>query len=466
MVHPTPDSDERVRVDPGRGLPVTRADSPSVERLLIGAATAAYQVEGAGDGRAPCIWDTFAARPGAVLDGSDGSVACDSFRRWPEDVALLADLGADAYRFSVSWPRVQPAGSGAVDRGGLAYYDRLVDALLERGITPMPTLYHWDLPQPLEDAGGWPARDTALRFAEYAAAVHAALGDRVTRFATMNEPWCSAFLGYGSGVHAPGVRDAAAAFGAAHHLLLGHALAARAMPGAEVGIVCNLYPVLAVTPEHEPAARVVDEIQNGLWLGALAQGRYPDAVPAADGHADDLALVRGSAAWFGVNYYTALRVGPAKPDSAPDQASYPGAGEFGLHPEGPLTTMGWEVVPSGLEQVLGRVAAALPNLPIWVTENGAAYPDTVRSADGSVDDQDRIAYLRGHLAAVERAREAGAPVAGYLAWTLLDNYEWAYGYTQNFGIVEVDRETQDRRPKASFRWLAGHIAAGQGDHVA
>jgi beta-glucosidase len=433
-----------------------------VERLQIGAATAAYQVEGAGGGRAPSIWDVFAAVPGNVLDGSNGDVACDSYHRWGEDVDLLAGLGADAYRFSVSWPRVQPAGSGAVSADGLGYYDRLVDALLERGITPMPTLYHWDLPVPLHDAGGWPARDTALRFADYAAAVHARLGDRVTRFATMNEPWCSAFLGHGSGVHAPGVRDAAAAFRAAHHLLLGHALGARAMPGAQVGIVCNLYPVHAEAPEFEGAARVVDGIQNGLWLDALAHGRYPDAVPADDGHAEDLALVRGSAAWFGVNYYTALRVGPPKPDSAADQAAYPGSGDIGLHPRGPLTTMGWEVVPDGLEQVLRRAADALPGVPIWVTENGAAYPDTARAADGSVDDQDRIAYLRDHLAAVQRARAAGAPVEGYLAWTLLDNYEWGYGYTQTFGIVEVDRATQDRRPKASYHWLAAHIAASRG----
>jgi beta-glucosidase len=435
-----------------------------VQRLEIGAATAAYQVEGAGGGRGPCIWDVFAARPGAVVDGSDGAVACDSFHRWREDVALLAELGADAYRFSVSWPRVQAAGSGAVSPDGLAYYDRLVDALLERGITPMPTLYHWDLPQPLQDAGGWPARETALRFADYAAVVHGALGDRVSRWATMNEPWCSAFLGYGSGVHAPGVQDAAAAFRAAHHLLLGHGLAARAMPGADVGLVCNLYPVHAEAPEHEPAARVVDEIQNGIWLDALAHGRYPAAMPPADEHADDLALVRGSAAWFGVNYYTALRVGPPKPDSAPDQAAYPGAGAFGLHPRGPLTTMGWEVVPEGLEQVLARVAATLPGVPIRVTENGAAYPDADRAPDGGVDDRDRIAYLREHLAAVERARAGGAPVVGYLAWTLLDNYEWAYGYTQRFGIVEVDGTTRDRRPKASFRWLAAHIAERRNGH--
>ena len=432
-----------------------------MDRMLIGTATASYQVEGAGGGRAPCIWDTFAARPGAIRDGSDGSVACDSYHRLDDDLKLLAGLGVDVYRFSLSWPRVQPGGRGPTDPAGLDYYSRLVDGLLSRDITPMPTLYHWDLPQPLQDAGGWPARDTALRFADYAAATHAALGDRVTRWATMNEPWCSAFLGYGSGVHAPGIQDASSAFRAAHHLLLGHALGAQAMPGAETGIVCNLYPVRPEAPELAAAARVVDEIQNGLWLGALFEGGYPDAMPAADEHAEDLTRIRGSAAWLGVNYYTPLRVGPASPDggSVLDQAAYPGSGDIGLHPRGALTTMQWEVEAAGLEEVLLRAAAIAPGVPIFVTENGAAYPDTLRLPDGSVDDQDRIAFLRGHLAAAERARAAGAPVHGYLVWTLLDNYEWAYGYTQRFGMVEVDRATQDRSPKASYRWLAEQIAA-------
>jgi beta-glucosidase len=325
----------------------------------------------------------------------------------------------------------------------------------------MPTLYHWDLPQPLQDAGGWPARDTALHFADYAAATHAALGDRVSRWATMNEPWCSAFLGHGSGVHAPGIQDPEQAFRAAHHLLLGHALGARAMPGAEVGIVCNLYPVRAESPEFADATRVVDEIQNGLWLGALFDGAYPAAMPPDDVHAEDLGLIRGSAAWLGVNYYTPLRIGPAKPTSLVDQLAYPGAGEFGLHPRGALTTMDWEVEAAGLQEVLLVVADRAPGVPLWVTENGAAYPDAARAADGSVDDPDRIAYLRDHLAAVRRARAAGAPVAGYLVWTLLDNYEWGYGYTQRFGIVEVDRATQDRRPKASYRWFAEEIAAAR-----
>ncbi|WP_300012401.1 GH1 family beta-glucosidase [Pseudonocardia sp.] len=431
------------------------------DRLLIGTATAAYQVEGAGGGRAPSIWDTFAARPGAILDGSDGSVACDSYHRLDEDLDLLAGLGVDAYRFSLSWPRVQPTGRGSADPAGLDYYSRLVDGLLDRGIAPMPTLYHWDLPQPLQDAGGWPVRDTALRFADYAQAAHSALGDRVTRWATLNEPWCAAFLGHGSGVHAPGIRDATAAFRAAHHLLLAHALGARAMPGADTGVVCNLYPVLPESPEFAAAARTVDEIQNGLWLDALFAGRYPEAVPRDDAHAADLPLIRGSAAWLGVNYYTPLRVGPALPDgrSVPDQRAYPGAGDFGLHPRGPLTTMAWEVDATGLEQVLLRVAAIAPDVPLYVTENGAAYPDARRLPDGSVDDQDRIAYLRSHLAAAERARAAGAPVRGYLVWSLLDNFEWAYGYTQTFGIVEVDPATRDRRPKASYRWLAAEIAA-------
>lgn len=426
--------------------------------LLLGTATAAYQVEGAGGGRAPSIWDTFAARPGAIVDGSDGSVACDSYHRIDEDLDLLAGLGVDVYRFSLSWPRVQPGGSGAGDADGIGYYSRLVDGLLERGITPMPTLYHWDLPQPLQDAGGWPARDTALRFADYAALAQAALGDRVSRWATMNEPWCSAFLGHGSGVHAPGVRDPGAAFATAHHLLLAHALGREALSG-EVGLVLNLYPVRVEDSGYEDAARVVDEIQNLLWLDALLDGRYPAAVPPADEHATDLELIHGSLDWLGVNYYTPLRVGAPLPDGAsvPDQESYPGAGTFGMHPRGPLTTMGWEQQADGLEQVLLRVAGRAPQLPIFVTENGAACPDEARAADGSVDDQDRIAYLRAHLAAVERARHGGADVRGYLVWTLLDNYEWAQGYTQRFGVVEVDRATQDRRPKASYRWLAEQI---------
>lgn len=432
----------------------------SNERMLIGTATASFQVEGAGGGRGPSIWDTFAARRGAIRDGSDGSVACDSYHRLDDDLALLAGLRVDAYRFSMSWPRVQPAGRGAVDPAGLDYYSRLVDGLLERGIVPMPTLYHWDLPQALQDTGGWPARDTAMRFADYAAEVYAVLGDRVTRWATMNEPWCSAFLGYGSGVHAPGVRDAAAAFRAAHHLLLGHALGAQAMPGAETGIVCNLYPVRTEGPEFAAAAQVVDELQNELWLGALFAGRYPLAIPVAAEHEVDLALIHGSAAWLGVNYYRPLRVGTAMPDgrSSNDQRAYPGAGDIGLPSRGALTTMGWEVDPTGLEEVLARVARAAPGLPIFITENGAACPDARRGAGGDIDDQDRITYLRDHLAAAERARAAGVPVRGYLVWTLLDNFEWDHGYTQRFGLVEVDLATQDRRPKASYHWLAAEIA--------
>jgi beta-glucosidase len=434
--------------------------------LQIGTATAAYQVEGAGGGRGRSIWDVFAERPGAVADGSDGSVACDSYHRLDEDLALLERLGVDLYRFSVSWPRVQPDGRGRPVAAGLDHYDRVVDGLLARGITPFPTLYHWDLPQPLQEAGGWPSADLPPRFVEYALAVHERLGDRVPRWATMNEPWCSAFLGHGSGVHAPGVRDPQAAFAAAHHLLLAHGLAAGALrsAGAEVGIVLNLYPVHAEGPEFADAARVVDEVQNTMWLDALLDGRYPNAVPADLHRAEDLDRIRGSLDWLGVNYYTPLRIGAPEPDgsSADDQAAYPGAGEFGLHPRGPLTTMRWEVEADGLRQVLTRVADRAPGLPLHVTENGVALPDADRTPDGAVDDPQRIAYLRDHLAAVDAAREQGADVRSYIVWTLLDNFEWGWGYTQTFGVVEVDRATQDRRPKASFSWLAAEIARRRG----
>lgn len=432
--------------------------------LRLGAATSAYQIEGAvvADGRGVSIWDTLAARPGAVVDASDGTVACSSYDLLQEDLDLLAGLRARAYRFSVAWPRVQPTGSGATNPAGLDYYERLVDGLLDRGIEPLPTLYHWDLPQPLEDAGGWPARDTALRFVDYARVVADRLDDRVRTWSTMNEPWCSAFLGYAAGVHAPGRREPEAAYAAAHHLLLGHALAAQALPGLDVGIVLNLCPVRP-EPGFEAVAELVDAIQNRLWLDPLADGGYPqlllDRSPAlADAVQDgDLAAVVGSAAWLGVNYYTPHRPGPddgALAAPGADSAAFPYAGEFAMHPRGELTTMGWEVDPTGLEQVLLTVAARLPGLPLRVTENGAAWPDLDRDATGAVADPRRIDYLREHLAAVERARDQGAPVLDYLVWSLLDNWEWAKGYTQLFGLVEVARDGR-RMPKQSYGWYAG-----------
>jgi beta-glucosidase len=439
--------------------------------LGFGVATASYQVEGAteADGRGPSIWDVFAARPGAVVDGSDGSTACGSYRRWEEDLDLVVGLGVGSYRFSVAWPRVQPTGAGAANPLGLDHYDRMVDGMLARGLRPLPTLYHWDLPQALEDAGGWLTRDTADRFAEYAGLVAARLADRVRVWATLNEPWCSAFLGYAAGVHAPGRREGTRAFAAAHHLLLAHALGARAVRAAsgaaEVGLALNLAPVRREDDGDPAAVAYVDAVQNGVWLDPLVSGRLAEPVaPHYDGvvQEGDLDLVRGSADWIGVNYYTPFRVGAAVAgagDGPQATAAYPGAPPFAFVVRAPRTDIGWEVDATGLDEVLLDAARRAPGLPLRVTENGAACADAVRGEDGAVEDQDRISYYRDHLAALERARAGGAPVLDYVAWTLLDNFEWAEGYTKTFGLVEVEEGTLDRRPKASYRWFAEHVRA-------
>jgi beta-glucosidase len=432
-----------------------------------GVATSAYQVEGAvdEDGRGPSTWDEFCTRPGAILDGSDGRVACDSYHRFGEDLGLLEQLGVDAYRFSVAWPRIQPTGTGPANEAGLDHYDAMVDRLLDKGIRPFPTLFHWDLPLALEQAGGWPARDTALRFVDYALLVTERLGDRVGTWATMNEPWCTAFLGHAAGVFAPGHRAPARALDAAHHLLLGHALAAAAVrqqrPGSEVGIVLNLTTV-RTDPGGDPhAADVVDALQNRLWVQALGRGSYPAVLPVPEALQDgDLEQVRGSADWVGVNYYTPYRVGAPAPVGdavGQDVDAFPGAPDFSFRPHPPLTTMGWEVDAGGLEEVLLRTAQQLPGVPLRVTENGGAFPDVAGEPDN-----DRIDYLRTHLEAVGRVRVAGVPVLDYFAWSLLDNFEWAQGYTQTFGLVAVEEGTLRRVPKASFRWYAEHIAAARG----
>ena len=444
-------------------------------RLQFATATSSYQVEGslAVDGRGRSIWDTFCAEPGRIVDGSDGSVACDSYRRWAEDADLIAGMGAEAYRFSISWPRIQPGGSGPAETRGLDHYERLVDGLLQRGLDAHVTLYHWDLPQVLQDLGGWPARDTALRFAEYAGVVADRLGDRVARWATLNEPWVSAFLGYAAGVHAPGHRDPDEAFRAAHHLLLAHAWGAgsvrAAVPDADVGIVLNLNTVLVEDEEVREVGERVDAQHNELWLRALRDGRYPSlAVQTGPVLADpdvvrdgDLLTIAGSAAWLGVNYYSPMRItrGDAH-DGAPGQepTAFPGVGHFAPVPRPPLTTMGWEVEPSGLADLLDRVHAWDPTMPLHITENGAAYPDVSRSADGSIDDPDRIDYVRRHLAVIDAARDRGIDLRTFTLWSLLDNFEWAEGYTQNFGVVEVDETTQQRRPKTSYHWMTEEIA--------
>ena len=455
---------------------MTAARLPDGTRLELGTATASYQIEGGVDldGRGPSVWDTFTARAGTIKDGSDGAVACDSFHRYGEDVGLVADLGVDWYRFSIAWPRVVPQGRGRVETRGLDYYDRLVDALLERGVKPTATLYHWDLPQPLEDAGGWLVRETVDAFVEYAAVVHERLGDRVGLWATHNEPWCAAYLGYAAGVHAPGRREGGAAHRAAHHLMLSHARAAEALRSAgtcDVGIVLNLAPIWPERPEAAEVADGVDAVRNRVWLDPLVDGAYDDGLLRVAPELGDPELVRpgdldeirGSADWVGINYYTPVRpdVPAAEASGAPhpEGGAYPGVPPFDLVVRDPRTDIGWEIDAGGLEELLVETARRT-DLPVLVMENGAACADTDRvEATGQVDDQDRIGYLRDHLAATDRAREAGADVRAYVVWTLLDNFEWAEGYTKTFGLVHIDPDDQTRTPKASYDWFAETVRA-------
>ncbi|MBS1694479.1 MAG: beta-glucosidase [Actinobacteria bacterium] len=434
------------------------------EEFVWGAATSAYQIEGAAteDGRGPSIWDTFAALPGRVEGGETGDVAVDHYHRWRDDVDLISRLSLDAYRFSIAWPRVQPTGKGPVEARGLAFYDRLVDSLLEAGIEPWPTLYHWDLPQPLEDAGGWPVRDTAERFADYAALVVDGLGDRIRTWTTMNEPWCAAFLGYASGVHAPGRVEPAAAVAASHHLLLGHGLAVSRLrggaPDARVGITLNLYAVSPSddTGRHDDAARRIDGLMNRWFLDSVLRGSYPadvlDDLRTVGGtdviEPGDLAVISAPLDFLGVNYYSrhVVRAG-AWPGSAPV--------EF-VNRKWPKTDLGWDIDPAGLTEVLTRVHRDYPPLPILVTENGAAFADD-RIEGGRVDDHDRVAFLAGHFGALADALDAGVDVRGYFAWSLLDNFEWAEGYAKRFGIVHVDYDTLVRTPKASADWYSAFI---------
>jgi beta-glucosidase len=462
---------------PTETLALAGTDLAFPSGFLLGAATAAYQVEGAvaADGRGRSIWDTFAHTPGKVLNDHTGDVAVEHYRRFRDDVALMADLGLGAYRFSVSWPRVQPDGRGAVNQAGLDFYRRLVDALLEAAIEPWLTLYHWDLPQALEDTGGWPARDTAFRFAEFAAAVHDAVGDRVRYWTTVNEPWCAAFLGYASGEHAPGRREPAAAVRAAHHLLLAHGLATLALraqdASSQVGIGLNLYAVSPASGEEADldAARRIDGLQNRFFLDAVLHGRYPSdvledlrAVASEDLVRDgDLATIATPLDMLGVNYYSRFTVsgrpaGRASAAAAPTDSGSPwvGSEHVGFVDSGlPVTGMGWEIDDSGLLEVLVRLTREYPPIPLAVTENGAAFHDEI-AADGGVHDPERLAYLQAHMGACRQAIAAGVPLHGFFAWSLMDNFEWAWGYTKRFGLVYVDFDTQERIIKDSGRWFS------------
>jgi beta-glucosidase len=429
-----------------------------------GVSTSAFQIEGAAseDGRRDCIWDVFCRKPGAIRDGQTAQVAADHYHRWPQDLALMAGLGVGGYRFSLAWPRIQPTGSGPANPAGLDFYERLTDALLARGITPVPTLYHWDLPQPLEDAGGWLARDTAARFAEYAALAAERLADRIPLWITLNEAFVVTAYGYALGFHAPGRSLMLDALPTAHHQLLGHGLAAAALraAGAQVAIANNYAPAWPAsdTDADHAAARAYDVLHNRLFTDPLLLGAYPDLSPV--GHPEgldcvrdgDLALIAAPVDVLGVNYYMPMRLSALPGSPLPFQMEpIPGY---------PVTAFGWPVIPAGLTEMLillkERYGAALP--PVYITENGCSASDQVSEA-GTVADQARIRYLDGHIRAVHDAVTAGVDVRGYFIWTLMDNFEWTEGYHQRFGLVHVDFATQRRTPKDSFGWYRDLIAS-------
>ena len=435
------------------------------EGFTWGVATSAYQIEGAvaEDGRGPSIWDTFSHTPGKVAGGDSGDVACDSYHRWPEDLGLMKELGAGAYRFSIAWPRVQPDGYGPVNQAGLDYYDRLVDALLAAGITPYPTLYHWDLPQALQDRGGWAVRDTAGALADYATVVATRLGDRVTNWVTVNEPRCAAWIGHLEGRHAPGLADIDVAVPASFHLLLGHGLAAQAVraavPGAKVGLV-NVFHTCE--PASSRAADVAATVRfdghvNRWWLDPIVGRGFPADMQRVYGvdlpeKAGDLEVIATPLDFLGANYYSPAVIADDPGGPAPHARDVPPADGV------PRTMLDWEIRAAGLEQVLVRLSEEYGAREVYVTENGSAWPDRP-GPDGQIHDPDRVRYLDGHLAACARAIGRGVPLAGYFAWSLLDNFEWDYGYDARFGLVYVDYPTQQRLMKDSGRRYAEVIAA-------
>lgn len=419
--------------------------------FVWGVATSAFQIEGAAraGGKGESVWDRFSRQPGAIADGSNGDTACDHVHRLDEDLDLIAGLGVDAYRFSVSWPRVQPLGQGGWNDAGLAFYERLVDGLIARGVQPYLTLNHWDLPQALQDQGGWANRATVGHFVDYALGMHRRLGARVAAITTHNEPWVMAKLGHEDGVFAPGLRDRAIAMQVAHHLLLSHGLALQALRAdgctAQLGIVLNLSPVQAATDSAADLARA--RLEDGLllrwYLDPLFHGAYPqDVLDHLDADAPrvqpgDLAAIATPMDFLGINYYSRTVVGAGAP--------------FDVTRSGlPLTDMGWEVYPEGLTDLLLRVDRDYPVPPLYVTENGGAFADTLVA--GRVHDRDRTDYLASHIAAVGAALRRGVPMAGYMVWSLLDNFEWASGYAKRFGIVHVDYPTQRRTAKDSAFW--------------
>ena len=429
-----------------------------------GVATSAFQIEGATaeDGRGESIWDVFCRKPGAIRDHHTADVADDHYHRWREDVELMARLGVGSYRFSLAWPRIQPTGRGPANPAGLDFYERLTDGLLARGITPVPTLYHWDLPQPLQDQGGWLARETAARFAEYAGLAAARLADRVPLWITLNEPFVVTAYGFALGFHAPGTSLMLDALPTEHHQLLGHGLATAALRAAgagQVAITNNYAPAWPASGSEADrgAAHAYDILHNRLFTDPVLLGTYPDlsdfGLPGGldcvkDG---DLAAIAAPVDALGVNYYMPMRLSALTDSTLPFQMEpIPGY---------PVTAFGWPVVPDGLTELLvllrERYGAALP--PVYITENGCSADDQVRA--GAIGDGDRISYLDGHIRAVHKAMEAGVDVRGYFVWSLMDNFEWTEGFHQRFGLVHVDFATQHRTPKASYSWYRDLIAA-------
>lgn len=428
------------------------------KNFVWGAATASYQIEGAWDedGKGENIWDRFSHTPGNVQDGDTGDVACDHYHRWREDIGLMKELGLKAYRFSIAWPRIFPNGRGEVNQAGIDFYSQLVDALLKAEIEPCVTLYHWDLPQAIQDEGGWPTRMSVDAFLEYADVVSRALGDRVKNWITFNEPFVSAFVGYEEGRHAPGVKDLHAAIAASHHLLLSHGLAVpiirKNSPDASVGITLNLTPQEPASPSAADREAAVwrDGYINRWFLDPLIGRGYPQDMVNAFGSGmefvqnGDLETIAVPIDFLGVNYYAR---GINRSTKISEEENAPRI----VFPNEEHTEMGWEVYPEGIYKTLGRLYFDYAFPAIYITENGAAFVDEV-NADGQVDDPARLSYIRRHLQQVHRAIEIGVPVKGYFAWSLLDNFEWAFGYSKRFGLIYVDYETQQRIPKSSAKW--------------
>jgi beta-glucosidase len=437
----------------------------------LGVATSSWQIEGDLAGRGRCNWDDFADIPGKILDGATGEPACDHVHRLEEDLDRLAWLGVDAYRFSVSWPRVLPSGAGEVSTSGLDFYDRLVDGLLARDIKPVATLFHWDTPSVLEQVGGWTVRDTAYRFADYAQVMGEHFAGRVDRWATLNEPWCSAFLGYCAGYFAPGRKEPGASLAAAYHLILGHGMAVerlRATGAKNLGIVLNVIPVISESPEMDATMAHIDGVQNRIFLDLLAGRGVPADIREDCSSLTDWSFVRDEDTpilstpidWIGENYYTVMRVADPSVEAADaigqDVSMFPGSPPATFAPRPPLTHMGWEIIPEGIELAFRQISDALPGVPIWVCENGIAC-DEVADETG-VHDPIRIQYLDDHIRAILRARDKGFDVRGYYAWSLLDNLEWASGWTMKFGMTSVDPKTGTRTPKDSSIWYRALLA--------